>query len=154
MVIGLDSAPLFLLEPWIKAGELPNLGKIISQSAYGILNSTIPPLSPSAWSSFATGMNPGKHGVFDHGFRQNGTYKIVPTNARIRGGKTLWQLINESNGRSGVINVPETFPPEKINGFMISGMSTPSDEADWCAPETIKGELLEAIGGYKVYGQR
>lgn len=154
LVIGLDSAPLSLLEPWIQAGELPNLTKLMASGATGILNSTFPPLSPAAWSSFATGMNPGKHGVFDHGYRQPGTYRIVPTNARLRGGKALWEIIGEQGGRVGVINVPETYPPQSVNGFLITGMSTPSDDADWCYPASIKEDLQQAIGGYKVYGQR
>ena len=154
LVLGLDSAPLSLLEPWIQAGKLPNLSRLIAGGATGILNSTFPPLSPAAWSSFATGMNPGKHGVFDHGYRQPGTYKIVPTNARLRGGKALWEIIGEQGGKVGVINVPETYPPQPVNGFLITGMSTPSDEADWCYPPSLKTELQKAIGGYKVYGQR
>lgn len=154
MVIGLDSAPLDLLSTWIGQGELPNLGRIFSKGAYGILNSTLPPLSPAAWSSFATGMNPGKHGVFDHGYRQPGTYKIAPTNRRLRGGKTIWQLLSENGKRVGVINVPETYPPESVNGFMISGMDTPSEDSIWSYPPSLAEELKDVMGGYKVYGSR
>lgn len=154
LVVGLDSAPLSLLNPWIQAGELPNLGRLMREGATGVLNSTFPPLSPAAWSSFATGMNPGKHGVFDHGYRQPGTYRVAPTNARLRGGKTLWQLAGELGKRVGVINVPETYPPVPVNGFLITGMSTPSDDANWCYPPSLAGELEAAMGGYQVYGTR
>ena len=154
LVIGLDSAPLELIDPWVQQGELPVLGQLMSQGASGVLRSTIPPLSPAAWSSFATGMNPGKHGVFDHGYRRSGSYEVVPTNARRRAGKTLWQLIGEQGGRVGVINVPETYPPEPVNGFLITGMSTPSDDSDFCYPPTLAQELEQAIGGYKVFGPR
>ena len=154
LVIGLDSAPLGLLEPWIAAGKLPNLGRLIAQGATGVLNSSFPPLSPAAWSSFATGMHPGKHGVLDHGYRQAGTYKIVPTNARRRGGATLWQLLGQAGKRVGVINVPETYPPSPVNGFLITGMTTPSDDADWCYPASLAAELKQAMGGYRVFGVR
>jgi predicted AlkP superfamily phosphohydrolase/phosphomutase len=154
LVIGLDSAPLSLLEPWIQAGELPILGRLMAQGATGVLRSTFPPLSPAAWSSFATGMYPGKHGVLDHSYRQSGTYKRVLTNARCRGGKTMWQLIGEGGGRVGVINVPETYPPEPVNGFLITGITTPSDDADWCYPSSLATELEKAVGGYRVYGSR
>lgn len=154
LVIGLDSAPLELLESWIAAGELPHLGRLMATGATGILRSTFPPLSPAAWSSFATGMYPGKHGVYDHGYRQAGTYKIVPTNARRRAGKTVWQLIGEEGGRVGVMNVPETYPPEPVNGFLITGMTTPSDDADWCYPPSLAQELEEGMGGYQVFGVR
>lgn len=154
LVIGLDSAQLELIDLWVQEGKLPALGQLMSRGASGVLHSTVPPLSPAAWSSFATGMNPGKHGVFDHAYRRPGTYEIVPTNARLRAGKTLWQIIGERGGRVGVINVPETYPPEPINGFLITGMSTPSDDSDFCYPPTLAQDLEEAIGGYRVFGPR
>jgi len=154
LVIGLDSAPLELIDPWVRQGKLPVLGQLMAQGFSGVLRSIIPPLSPAAWSSFATGMNPGKHGVFDHAYRRPGTYEVVPTNARRRAGKTLWQLIGEQGGKVGVINVPETYPPEPVNGFLITGMSTPSDDSDFCYPPTLAQELERAMGGYKVLGLR
>jgi predicted AlkP superfamily phosphohydrolase/phosphomutase len=154
LVIGLDSAPLELIDPWVEQGKLPVLGQLIGQGASGVLRSTLPPLSPAAWSSFATGMNPGKHGVYDHAYRRPDSYEVVPTNGRRRAGKTLWQLIGEQGGRVGVINVPETYPPEPVNGFFITGMSTPSDESEFCFPQSLANELQQAIGGYQVYGPR
>jgi predicted AlkP superfamily phosphohydrolase/phosphomutase len=154
LVIGLDSAPLELIEPWVKEGRLPALGQLMTRGASGVLRSTIPPLSPAAWSSFATGMNPGKHGVFDHAYRRPGTYEIVPTNARRRAGKTLWELVGEQGGVVGVVNVPETYPPEPVNGFLITGMSTPTEEAGFCYPPTLAQELEHAMGGYRVFGPR
>lgn len=154
LVIGLDAALLELIDPWVQQGKLPVLGQLMAQGASGVLRSTIPPLSPAAWSSFATGMNPGKHGVFDHAYRRSDSYEVVPTNARRRAGRTLWQLIGERGGRVGVINVPETYPPEPVNGFLITGMSTPSDDSDFCYPPTLANELEETVGGYKVFGPR
>ena len=154
LVIGLDSAPLELIDPWVKEGKLPVLGRLMAQGAAGVLRSTIPPLSPAAWSSFATGTNPGKHGVFDHAFRKSDSYEIVPTNAQRRAGKTLWKIIGDYGGKVGVINLPETYPPEAVNGFLITGMSTPSDDAGFCFPATLAKELDQAIGGYKVFGPR
>jgi predicted AlkP superfamily phosphohydrolase/phosphomutase len=154
LVIGLDAGPLELIDPWVQQGKLPVLGQLMAQGASGVLRSTIPPLSPAAWSSFATGMNPGKHGVFDHAYRRSDSYEVVPTNARRRAGRTLWQLIGERGGRVGVINVPETYPPEPVNGFLITGMSTPSDDSDFCYPPTLANELEETVGGYKVFGPR
>lgn len=154
LVIGLDAAPLELIDPWVREGKLPVLGRLMAKGAVGVLRSTIPPLSPAAWCSFATGMNPGKHGVFDHVYRHPGTYRLAPTNARRRAGKTLWQLIGDSGGTVGVMNVPETYPPEPVNGFLITGMSTPSDDSEFCYPPGLASELEDAIGGYKVFGPR
>jgi predicted AlkP superfamily phosphohydrolase/phosphomutase len=72
LIIGLDGATWTNLRPWIEQGKLPHLGQLVAEGAAGPLTTTIPPVSPSAWVSFATGCNPGQHGVFDFVFpRQN-----------------------------------------------------------------------------------
>ena len=154
LVIGLDSAPLAWVERWVAEGRMPNLGRLMANGAVGILRTVNPPLSPAAWSSFATGMLPAKHGVYDHVYRRPESYDLAPTNSRRRMGKTLWQIIGEQGGKVGVINVPETYPPTPVNGFLISGMDTPSDEADWAYPPELKAELERAVGGYRVFGRR
>lgn len=154
LVIGLDSAPLAWVERWVAEGRMPNLGRLMTHGAVGILRTVNPPLSPAAWSSFATGMLPAKHGVYDHVYRRPESYDLAPTNSRRRMGKTLWQIIGEQGGKVGVINVPETYPPTPVNGFLISGMDTPSDDADWAYPPELKTELERAVGGYRVFGRR
>lgn len=64
-VIGLDGATFDLLNPWINQGKLPTFKKLMDMGCWGPLESTLPPLSPPAWTSFMTGKNPGKHGIFD-----------------------------------------------------------------------------------------
>jgi predicted AlkP superfamily phosphohydrolase/phosphomutase len=136
-------------------GRLPTLARLRAGGAFGVLRSTFPPLSSAAWASFATGMHPGKHGVLDHGYRRQGTYEIVPTNARRRAATPIWRLLDDAGLRAGVVNVPETYPPESLsNGFLITGLDTPSDEADWCHPPELAQELDAAIGGYRVFGAR
>jgi len=154
LVIGLDSAPLTWVEKWVNEGRLPNLKRLMANGATGILRTVNPPLSPAAWSSFATGLYPGNHGVFDHIYRRPGTYDLGPTNSSIRKGVPVWQIISQDGGRVGVINVPETYPPTPLNGFMLSGMDTPSDEADFAYPPELKQELQQAVGGYQVFGLR
>ena len=154
LIFGLDSAPFSWMEKWVSEGRLPNLGRLIAGGATGILHSVNPPLSPSAWSSFATGMLPAKHGVFDHIYRKPGTYDIAPTNSSVRAGRTIWEIISQHGGSVGVVNVPETYPPVPVKGFMLSGMDTPSDEAEFSYPPELKEELQTAVGGYKVFGLR
>lgn len=154
LIIGLDSAPLEWIRRWADDGLLPTLGRLMTKGASGVLRSVNPPLSPAAWSSFATGTFPGKHGVFDHIYRMPGAYDIAPTSSNIRGGKPIWEIISEHGGTVGIINVPETYPPAPVNGFMISGMDTPSDEADFAYPSDLKTHLETEIGGYKVFGPR
>ncbi|MFN2185295.1 MAG: alkaline phosphatase family protein, partial [Anaerolineae bacterium] len=81
LVIGLDGVTLDLLGPWIEAGELPNLQKLIQEGASGKLRSTLPPISSSSWSSFATGVNPGKHGLVDFVYPGADSYKVSMINA-------------------------------------------------------------------------
>jgi predicted AlkP superfamily phosphohydrolase/phosphomutase len=76
VIIGLDGATWTLLRPWIDQGQLPNLARLVQEGASGPLTTTIPPVSASAWVSFATGCNPGKHGAFDFVFPQPGGYDI------------------------------------------------------------------------------
>lgn len=154
LVVGLDSAPLHWVEKWAGEGRLPNLARLMSKGATGVLQSVNPPLSPAAWSSFATGMFPAKHGVFDHIYRRPGTYDVAPTNSTTRAGKPIWQILSEQGASVGVVNVPETYPPMPVRGFLISGMDTPSDEADFTYPPELKAELQTAVGGYRVFGPR
>ncbi|MHC4861653.1 MAG: alkaline phosphatase family protein, partial [Planctomycetota bacterium] len=64
LVLGLDGADLDLLGPWMEAGDLPRLAAIAREGTTGYLQSTVPPVSSSAWATFMTGRNPGRHGVF------------------------------------------------------------------------------------------
>ena len=64
LVIGIDGGTLDIVLPMVQNGKLPNLGRILDAGAYGTLLSTIPPVTAPAWSSFITGTNPGRHGVF------------------------------------------------------------------------------------------
>ncbi|MBI4770816.1 MAG: alkaline phosphatase family protein, partial [Chloroflexi bacterium] len=156
LIIGLDSAPLPWVRKWAGEGRLPNLSRLMERGAAGILRTVNPPLTPAAWSSLATGMVPAKHGIYDHIYRRPESYDIAPTNSRLRAARPVWQIISEHGGQVGVVNVPETYPPMAVNGFLISGMDTPSDEVEWANPPALKAELERALGdgGYKVFGVR
>ena len=74
LVIGLDGVGFDLVAPWVEAGKLPGLGRLLDEGAQGPLLSTIPPLTGPAWTSFQTGVNPGKHGIFGWTKRRPGSY--------------------------------------------------------------------------------
>jgi predicted AlkP superfamily phosphohydrolase/phosphomutase len=154
IVIGIDSATWDLLLPWMEEGRLPNLQRLMRQGVWTTLESTFPPLSPAAWTSMATGKNPGSHGILDHIVRKGKTYDFSPINSHMRGSKALWQILSEANKKVGIINVPLTYPPEKVNGFMISGMYTPSEDHVFTYPPSIIEELNTEIGGYTIFGKR
>ncbi|NLE99843.1 MAG: sulfatase-like hydrolase/transferase [Anaerolineales bacterium] len=127
LVIGIDGGTFDLIRPWCAAGKLPHLARLMAEGASGLLESTVPPVTSPAWPSFATGKNPGKHGVFDFIQPSGGTYDMV--NATSLRARTLWQILSEAGHQVGVMNVPVTYPPAKVNGFLISGMPAPMNGA-------------------------
>jgi len=147
-VIGWDAATFDVVTPLLQAGTLPNLKRLMSQGAWGHLESTLHPISPTAWASFMTGMNPGKHGVFDFiGMDQNRRFRIL--NGAAVKGKTLWARLSEANRRVAVVNVPMTYPPEPVNGALIAGMDAPRSDRAYTHPPELEAELCEHFGGYQ-----
>jgi predicted AlkP superfamily phosphohydrolase/phosphomutase len=148
LIIGLDGATFDVLNPMMDAGRMPHLKQFIADGAAGILNSTKPPITPAAWTTFMTGKGPGRHGILDfekfdiakHELSFNSTYQIRE--------KTLWELLSEKGLRVGSINVPMTYPPKPVNGFMISGFETPSIDANFTWPAELKEEILREIPTY------
>src|SRR3989338_7227490 len=150
-VIGIDSATFDIINPLIKKGALPNLELLIKEGVSGKLKSTIPPVTPPAWSSFMTGKNPGKHGIFDFYAPPSAGYDRAVLGARSVKGRTLWKTLSDQGKRVGMINVPMPHPPEKVNGFVIPGLqySFGSDHAFTHPPELLK-EIQENVGAYEV----
>ncbi len=148
LVIGLDGVTFDLLGPWIEAGELPNLQRLMQQGAWGELRSTLPPISSSSWSSFATGVNPGKHGLVDFVFPGADSYKVSMINATSRRTRALWNWLNDAGYKVGMLGIPTTYPTEPVDGFMISGFLSPGPESDWAYPPQLKTELVEELGEF------
>src|SRR5262245_26837685 len=107
IVIGLDGATFDLILPWVEEGHLPCLGRLLREGAHSPLRSTIPPITPCAWSSFMTGKNPGKHGLFDFIEPAPGRRAFSFTNASSRAGATLWGYLSRLGRKVGV---PMTYP--------------------------------------------
>jgi predicted AlkP superfamily phosphohydrolase/phosphomutase len=139
-VLGLDGATFDLIRPWIDQGYLPVIKSLMDTGAYGTLNSVLPPMSPPAWTSAITGVNPGKHAIFDWYRRLPNSRSLVSETAKSRRAKAIWQIASDAGRKVGVINVPLTDPPDVVNGFMISGMPH-TDLASYTYPEKLKSEL-------------
>lgn len=148
--VGLDGATLDLIQPWAKEGKLPNLARIMNEGASGLLTSTIPPVTGPAWVSFGTGKNPGKHGIGDFMQREARGYQRIPVDSTRVRGDPFWITAGKYGKRVGVINVPVTFPPYEVNGFLISGLLTPRNSETFTYPEHLAQELRDAVGGYRV----
>jgi predicted AlkP superfamily phosphohydrolase/phosphomutase len=151
MIIGLDGVPLDLIRRWADGGYLTTLRRLMAGGAVGHLESTIPPTSGPSWSSFMTGMNPGKTGIYDFLYRREGTYSFPPVNASLRGGTTMWRYLSDAGYRVGVLNIPMSYPVEKVNGFMVSGWLTPYAATDYIHPPELADELAREVGNYRIY---
>ncbi len=145
IVFGLDGADPDLLFPWAQKGHLPNLRRVMEGGAFGRLKSTRHPLTPQAWTSMITGVNPGRHGIFDFGMRKKGSYEIELVTSRHRAFPTIFETMPRSVS-CGVCNVPLSFPVDPINGFAIGGMHTPSAETPgFTHPPELRDELKDYV---------
>ena len=149
IIIGLDGMEPTLVEKFMSEGKLQNLSKIKNTGTYARLQTTIPAISPVAWSSFMTGSNPSKHNIFDFLSRDTKTYLPNLSSARIgkpkkylsfgkyaiplskpeikglRKSIPFWKILGKQGIFSTILRVPITFPPEKFSGHLLSGMCTP-----------------------------
>lgn len=144
LVIGLDGATFDVLTPLMEQGLMPNLAALMQAGSSGRLASTIPPFTPTAWSSFITGRNPGEHGVWSFRLaRDRFNYDIHGSgfiNAR-RLGTTLWEILGAGGKRVAVVNVPMTYPARAIDGLMVTGMLTPLGADHFTHPPELATEL-------------
>jgi len=166
VVIGLDGLDPGLTQRWMGEGRLPNLQKLADQGVFKRLGTTLPAITPAAWSSFATGTDPSRHNIFDFITRDPQTYQPVLSSARVtparrslkvgpyripisrprirnlKRSQPFWKLLGERNIFSSILRVPITFPPEPFNGHLLAGM---------CVPDLrgTQGEFtyLKGVGG-------
>ncbi len=124
-IIGLDGATWEIIEPMVQKGKLPNLARIMKTGAYGPLRSTLPPVTPCAWTSMVTGKDPSKHGLFDFHIHEGDPEKPKSINSTRVRAQSIWHLLGERGKRSIVIDVPLTYPPSEIDGIMISRVMAP-----------------------------
>jgi predicted AlkP superfamily phosphohydrolase/phosphomutase len=146
VILGFDGMDPKLVERWMKAGQLPNISKLASTGVVRPLTTTHSPESPTAWASFATGVNPGKHNIYDFLVRDTATYlpdlgmvrrepaKFLfgyvpvakPKLFSTRGGTSFWVTAGQAGIRSSILTVPVTFPPEDVpNGELLAGLPLP-----------------------------
>jgi predicted AlkP superfamily phosphohydrolase/phosphomutase len=147
LIIGLDGATFDLIKPWAAEGKLPTLAKLMHDGVTGDLESTLPPVTSPAWPTFMTGKNPGKHGVFDFIRPRAGTFDMV--NASQIKGKLLWEILSEAGYSVGVLNVPITYPPRKVNGYMVPGLLSPDQGKTVYPPDLLKPYEAE-LGKYRL----
>lgn len=155
-VLGLDGATLDRIQPLLDQGKLPHFARLVAEGAHGPLTTTIPPVTAPAWSSFMTGKNPAQHGLYDFMKRRPGTYYPIPVSSRDRAAPAIWDIAGAAGKRVIVLNVPVTYPPHPVNGYMITGMLTPNNapDAECAYPPELMQELREHVGEYVIYPRK
>ncbi|MFQ6051854.1 MAG: alkaline phosphatase family protein [Candidatus Hydrothermarchaeota archaeon] len=150
LVIGLDSAPPELVfDEFID--ELPNIKKMVENGIYGKLESIHPPITIPAWISMATSKSPGKLGLYGFRHRKNYSYKdIWIANSHSIKEKAIWDILAEHDKKSCLVGVPPSYPPKKINGWLISCFITPDTKKDYTYPKELKREIESLVGEYIV----
>ncbi len=131
---------------------MPFLQEICRTGVSGVLRSTVPPITSVAWTSFQTGVMPGKHGIY--GFQQvcrtsQGLEFQIANASSIRA-KRLWDYLGHEGKRVGVVNLPLTYPPSPVPGVLVTGFPTPSQHSPFTYPTHLKEELLKVVPDYRV----
>ena len=181
VILGFDGMDPELTERFIAEGRLPNLARLRTNGTFRKLRTTCPPISPVAWSTFMTGVNPGKHNIYDFLARdlnsylpylssaeikgpkrslKIGKYTLPLGGARIRGmrrGIPFWHWLGDAGIFCSIIRVPVTFPPEKFPGVLLSGMCVPDlkgSQGTFCLCTTRTGGDKFREGGVRVAIER
>lgn len=121
VVIGLDGVPCTLLKQLMAEGQMPVLEALTREGTLEPMDVTLPEISSVNWSSFMTGVNPARHGVFGFVDLRPSSYDIYFPNYQTLKSKTLWKCLEDHGRRSVVVNVPSTYPAQPLNGVLISG---------------------------------
>lgn len=131
---------------------MPVLQGLLRQGARAPLNSTTPPMTLPSWSSMLTGANPGRHGIFDFVRRDPKTWQLEFTNATHRQVPTLHRVLSDRGARVASLAVPTTWPPDPLNGVVISGFDSPVStgiDGSFCHPASLYAEVQRRFGGLR-----
>ena len=151
MIIGIDGATWELLDGFMERGLLPNLKRLSEEGAKGELQTVVPPMTATAWTSFATGKGPGKHGIYDWTEPMANSYVYEPVDSTRVKSRTIFEIASDAGLRVSTVNLPLTFPAREINGVAVSGMLTPSvDTAGFTWPPEFVDELKRVVPDYNI----
>ncbi len=153
VVIGLDGVAWHLLDPMMEKGVMPRLAALRERSAHGTALSTVPTYTPPAWTSAATGVNPGRHGIYGfYGSNAQSDRQVLMHSGKIKS-STIWEMANAQGARVGIYNLPLTYPPQPLDGWMVSGMMTPGfgeKQRGISHPQSLEPRILEWAPEYVV----
>jgi len=149
LVICLAEATADLILTWAEAGLMPTFKSLMSEGTSGPLRSQIPIIIPQVWGTLVTGKSPGRHGLFDFWQRgPDGRFREI--NGSQLKEKPVWQILSDNEVQCGIVNIPITYPPDKINGFMLSGEVAPGAHRSIAYPSSIYDEVVRKFGRYRL----
>ena len=155
-MVGIDSSTFRIIGPLVEAGELPTLQRLLAEGAHGNLLSTIPSVTPPGWVTSYTGVNPGKHGVFD--FKDHTRYiegspehRLASTSSSSIRAPTFWSLLNDAGVSTGLLNLPMTYPVGPVRGYVVAGTPCGDDPEGSCWPPEVFDEVMAAAPDYTPY---
>ena len=143
VVLGIDGVPHSLLTRFIATGEFPHFARLAAETGLRQMDSVLPTVSSAAWTSYATGKQPGKHGIYGFVDRAPGSYDIEICLATSVVGNTVWDILSAAGKRVFAMNVPVTYPPRRVNGILIGGFLCPS--VDKVADPPVVSRYLSSI---------
>lgn len=145
-MIGIDGGTFDVILPMIARGRLPHIARLMEEGVWNTLSSTYPPITIPAWPAMVTGVNPGKMGVSFflknlHNYANNEIVTVHDIRA-----KSLWHYLNEAGKKTLIINIPYLFPPQSVDGAMVSylNMRGAQDRIETFPPELVN-ELREVL---------
>ena len=158
LIIGWDcAAPELVFEAF--KDDMPNTQQLMTQSIYGELESTIPPITVPAWMCMMTGRDPGVLGIYGFRNRQDYSYDALAiANANAINVPTLWDMLGQQQKRSVVLGVPLTYPAKPFPGWMVTSFLTPCDPSSpftqqnipWTFPPRLSREIAQAASDYMI----
>jgi len=148
LVIGLDGGSWDLFNDIIDSGYMPYLKKLKSNGTFGPIASTIPPISPAAWGTIQTGRDCLEDHIYEFYCFNKKTKNIDMVNSDFLK-NTIWEILSKVGKKIAVVNVPMTYPPKKVNGFIVSGILTPSLNSNFTYPSSLKQNILNKIPDYQ-----
>ncbi len=149
LIVGLDGGTWRVFDPLMKEGVMPAIAELVKQGRRTVLWSTLPPVTAPAWTSFMTGTTPAKHGIYEFN-NYAGAYRTRFVDSTAIKFRTFWEILSEKGRKVISINVPMTYPPFPVNGFLVSGMLTPGTDSEFTYPPELKKRILEQVEGYRV----
>lgn len=148
LVFGLDGGNWNLVDPWIESGALPTLERLKAEGIWGVSESVLPPVTCPNWKCYASSRSPGHHDVYWWEKIDKETLDLSVPDSRSFTAPELWDYCNDEGLSAGVMNLPMSYPPRKIDDFMVAG-GPRSRETEFTEPPELEGELTSE--GYTVH---